>query len=66
MLELSLPTFLGSLCCSSESILEYITKFIFCESNTIWKTLSQNADVTKTIPLTERKKKFLIYVKLKF
>ena len=42
---------------SSKSTLKYITKLIFCESNTIWKTLSQNADVTKTIPLAEKKKK---------
>ena len=30
---------------SSKSILRCITKLIFCETNTIWQTLSQNADL---------------------
>ena len=40
---------------SSKSILKCITKLIFCEPNASWKILSQNADLTKTIPLAEKK-----------
>ena len=39
---------------SSKSILKCITKLIFCKTNTFWKTLSQNADLTKTISLAEK------------
>ena len=50
-----------------KSILKYIIKLMFCKTNTFLHTLSQNTDLTKKLPLAEKKKKrFLIDVKLKY